>query len=146
MSARLRAALLRLGDGSHGGSTVSRWATNVLRGCESEHDPRTLQTLARINGVSYTSLRETCYLVHIRPRDARDFTRVLRAIVHAGASTLGLEQAIDVSDRRTLTALLRRAGLEPGRHDDDLLGQFFQRQSYIQASHPGVRLLAELLA
>jgi hypothetical protein len=95
--------------------------------------------------VSYSSLRETCYLVHIRPRDARDFTRVLRAIVQGTHSPLGLEQAIDVSDRRTLTTLLRRAGLEASWSGPDLLDRFFERQSYIQASHPGVRLLAELL-
>src|SRR5689334_22367089 len=68
---------------SHPTSMAERWANYVLGACKSERDPRTLAIWARQIGVSCTTLCESCRLINVQPRQARDFTRVLRLMLMA---------------------------------------------------------------
>src|SRR5205823_11730656 len=65
-------------------------------------------------GVSTSSLSESCRLLGIHPRDARDLMRLLRALIQSSAHGCEPETLLLVSDRRTLKALLDRAGLIAG--------------------------------
>ena len=94
------------------GCAAERWALHVLKGCRSSGDVKTLTQWALSAGVSYTSLRESCRLVGIRPHDARDFTRVLRAVINSQGQQCDPEVLLDVSDSRTLATLFERAGLD----------------------------------
>jgi ActR/RegA family two-component response regulator len=49
-------------------SASGRWSSYVLRAVDSAEDPKTLSAWARCAGISYTSLREACYLMGIQPQ------------------------------------------------------------------------------
>src|SRR5690606_27782195 len=98
-------------EADHPASAADRWARFVLKVCESEGDLKTLKQWADFANVSYSSLRESCWLVGVRPRDARDFARVLRAVVKACERGCDPGVLLDVSDRRTLHLLLEKSGI-----------------------------------
>lgn len=133
--------------GRHGpGSAANRWALNVLRVCEADSDPRTLAEWARLIGVSYRSLRESCYVVGIPPHDARDFARILRAAVRASVQACDIASLLDVADVRTVKELLRRAGIDaqdlcrPGGFE-----LFLRTQTFIATANPGCAALRNVL-
>jgi CheY-like chemotaxis protein len=119
-------------------SPVERWALFVMKAVYADHDPRTLDSWARSLGVSRSVLCESCRIVHISPRDARDFARLLRAVVRSGGEWRP-ETIIDFADARTLRNLERRVGIScsggcPGLEVDE----FLWRQRLIPADHPGL--------
>jgi DNA-binding response OmpR family regulator len=125
-------------------SAAERWASFVWRAVGSHHDPRTLDEWARLVGVSRSVLCECCRLVHVSPHDARDFARLIRAILRSGA-TWQPETALDVADARTLKKLLARSGLPHTARTTPTLQEFFARQRWIPPDNPGVvALLARL--
>ncbi len=129
------------------GCAAERWAMHVLKGCESLGDLKTLRQWALSVGVSYTSLRESCRLVGIRPHDARDFTRVLRAVMHSRGQRCAPEVLLDVSDSRTLTTLLERAGLDVRHRSGSMsVEQFLSGQRFVEAKNAGLGFLNRLLA
>jgi len=134
---------------SHGldpASTAERWASYVLRGSNSDTDLKTLAIWAREIAVSYTTLCETCRLICIKPRDARDFARIWRVIVRFTPENYELAGALDVSDRRTLNSILDRAGfaVDVPRH---LSVQYFlEHQRFITPENAGLRALCSLLS
>ena len=93
---------------------AERWAAYVVRACDSEEDLKTIGEWARLVGISYSSLCESCRLVDIQPHDARDFARLLRAIVRAAQGYGRIESLLYVSDGRTLRKLFDRAGFKVG--------------------------------
>jgi hypothetical protein len=118
---------------------------NVLKACESRADIRTLDDWAACVGVSYSSLCESCRLLRIRPHDARDLARMLRAILASrGQSDIGV--LLDVSDTRTLKSLLTRAGLNPGSNAPIFVEHFLERQQFVPAGNEGLNVLKQLLA
>jgi DNA-binding response OmpR family regulator len=125
-------------------SSVHRWADIVLKACDAECDPKTLQHWAHVTGLSYSSLRELCRIVDIRAHDARDFARMLRAIVKARRSRCSPKLFLDVGDERTVRILFRRAGLDAS-HPDLSLDAFFRRQQFVRFEHPGLLLLRALI-
>lgn len=128
-------------------SAGERWALHVLRACESESDLKTLEDWATFVGVSYTSLCERCGLVGIRPHDARDLSRMRRAVLKASVEGCRLDVLLDIGDRRTLNALLTRAGLGNGastRHVS--LQAFLDGQRFVPADNEGFVLLRQVLA
>jgi FixJ family two-component response regulator len=125
-------------------SSAERWAFFVLRGCVSENDPTTLLIWARCACVSLSSLVESCYLLGIKPQDARDFTRVLRALVRSSRSDRDPETLLDVSDRRTLKKLLDRTGLPNGLGGISV-DEFFTGQRLVARHNPGIRALQALM-
>jgi ActR/RegA family two-component response regulator len=128
------------------GSVAERWAMFVLRGCESERDLKTLRLWATCAGVSYTSLRESCGLVGIRPHDARDLTRVLRAVIQSCRHHCSPDVLLDVCDRRTIETLFERAGLDAASRSAYVsVEQFFERQHFVVGQNAGLRVLRHLL-
>jgi DNA-binding response OmpR family regulator len=129
------------------GSVAERWARLVLKVCESPGDLKTLEDWATFAGVSYSSLRESCHLIGIRPHDARDLARVVRAVVRARRIDCSPEVLLDVSDSRTLSKLLARAGLGgEARAGGMTAAQLLDAQRFVPAHNAGLRVLALLLA
>jgi ActR/RegA family two-component response regulator len=125
------------------GSVAERWARFVMQAFDSEHDLKTLSQWARLSGVSYSTLCETCRLVGIRPQAARDFARLLRAVAKARFYGCSPSMVLDVCDHRTLISLLQRGGL-----DDDAAQStvgFIERQRLVAAGNPALQTLAGLM-
>jgi DNA-binding response OmpR family regulator len=129
-----------LGDNTAGGlSAADRWAELVLAGTESDRDPRTLVLWGHQVGVSYSSLREACELVHIRPHDARDFMRILRAVLRVQTEHRSLEAYVDVHDARTMKALMQRAGVvQWSRHSAPSVGDYLSNQTFVPVTNEGM--------
>lgn len=126
-------------------SAAERWARHVLKACESEGDLKTLADWARCVGVSYSSVRESCRLLDIQPRDARDLVRVLRAIIKSRFDHCPPKVLLDVSDSRTLKTLTSRAGMGAGLRAGVTVEQFLKSQRFIARENEGLRVLQKLL-
>ncbi len=125
-------------------SVADRWARYVWQACGSLGDLKTLAEWARFVGLSYSGLCETCRLLDIRPHDARDFTRVLRAVVQSHRQDCRPEVLLDVSDRRTLRNILDRTGI--GRSTGSVsVEDFLSRQTFIPANNEGLLALRALI-
>ena len=128
-------------------SAAERWATYVLRGCDSDHDPKTLAEWARLARISYSGLCESCRLMRVQPKLARDFTRVLRIVLTAPASFDTFSALLDVSDRRTRNGLLERAGLAspwpPGR--SPAFSDYLRHQNFVPSDNCGLLALRALI-
>jgi DNA-binding response OmpR family regulator len=127
-------------------SVADRWATYVWRACRApDGDFKTLARWARYLGMSYSSLCESCRLLDIRPQDARDFARVLHAVVASSCTGCRAHVLLDISDRRTLRRMLERAGVDlvsgPVTAED-----FLHRQQFIPATNQGLLSLRALIA
>jgi hypothetical protein len=126
-------------------SAAGRWARYVANACSSEDDFRTLSSWARFIGVSCSSLCESCRMLGIRPRDARDFTRMLRALIHAAAHRCSPLVLLNVSDRRTLRNLLERSGLRNVATAPLSVDGFLETQQFVPRDREEVRLLRLIL-
>jgi hypothetical protein len=128
-------------------SAAERWATYVLRGCDSDHDPKTLAEWARLARVSYSGLCESCRLICVQPKLARDFTRVLRVVLNAPTTADSFSAFLDVSDRRTRNGLLERGGVAvswpPGRPPN--FDYYFDRQKFVAPENCGLLALRALI-
>jgi ActR/RegA family two-component response regulator len=128
-------------------SVAERWALKVLKGCEADGDLRTLAAWAKVAGSSYSSLCEMCRLLGIQPLAARDLTRVLRALVKSHVDGGRIAELLDICDRRTLNALMRRAAVDPRRPGRETsVEQFLTSQCFVPVSNAGVTTLRTLLA
>jgi hypothetical protein len=99
---------------------------------------------ARVVGVSRSVLSECCRLVHVAPQEARDFTRLLRAICHSSEQWQP-ETVLDLADVRTLRKLLSRAGLSGPVGRTPTMPQFLEHQHWIPQTNPGMMALRSLL-
>ncbi len=130
----------------HPTSMAERWASYVLGACKSERDPRTLGIWARQIGVSYTTLCESCRLIDVQPRHARDFTRVLRIIFMPAFDFRKMASFLDISDKRTLNSILQTAGM--GQHaaisHHISVGSFLDNQQFIARENPGLIILRNI--
>ena len=133
-------------NGEDPGSIAKRWAVLVLRGCASREDFKTLKAWAKLATVSYTSLREACYLLDIKPRSARDFCRLLRALLMSPSTTFVPALFLDIRDRRTMARLFSNAGVTirdlEGR---SRVERFLKCQRLIPRDNPGVLALERAL-
>jgi CheY-like chemotaxis protein len=128
------------------GSAAERWADYVLKGCASVNDPRTLKDWGRSAFASRSTLIDSCYLVGVQPRDARDFTRLLRVLARSQDSRCHPKALLAVSDRRTLKALVQRAGLGSRSHLATMsVRQFLTTQRLIAADNEGLKVLSRRL-
>lgn len=119
----------------------------VFRACAAAGDLKTLEAWAECVGVSYSSLRESCSLLGIRPHDARDLTRMLRAVMRSTLDDCPLSALLDVSDSRTLRILLERSGVAGGACAVEIsVEQFLSRQRFVPTGNAGLRVLRKLLA
>ena len=128
-------------------SAAERWACLVLRGCECDSDLKTIREWASVAGISYSALTESCRLVGIRPYDARDFLRMLRALAHTGGRVAHLEHRLDVNDHRTLRTLFERAGLSrDGAAGIVSLRAFIDHQQFVDPECEAVRWMLKVIA
>jgi two-component system, response regulator RegA len=121
-------------------SAADRWAGYVIRGCIAKGDFKTLDCWARETGVGYTTLCTVCRIVRVRPLDARDFARVLRALCKASVHDSPPEVFLDVLDARTLRTLSIRAGVDLGTHVVSLT-DFWAHQRFVSAGNEGLRII-----
>ena len=87
---------------------IARWILAVL---DSTTDIKTVGHWSRYLGVSKSSIRETCTVVAVRPKDALDFARLLRALYLGARAGVPPVEFLDISDLRTHRRLMARAGL-----------------------------------
>jgi CheY-like chemotaxis protein len=133
------ARLLYPQNESRPSSAAERWARRVWRVCQSKHDLNTLHRWAMFEGVSDSVLAESCRLLGIRPHDARDLARLLRAITRAPLQQSRIEALLDVCDRRTLKTLFERAGLTLGARIGSVsVGQFLDNQTFVAQDNEGL--------
>lgn len=127
-------------------SAAERWAMKVLRGCEADRDLKTLGAWATEAGSSYSSLCEICRLLDIQPLAARDLMRVLRAAVQSRKLGCRLGDVLDISDRRTLSSLMARAGVDPRRYGHEIsIDQFLASQQFVAPRNAGLAMLRAML-
>jgi FixJ family two-component response regulator len=127
-------------------SAAERWAMLVCKACESDGDPKTLEDWADCAGVSYSSLRESCRLLDIRPHAARDLVRVLRAVIRSHHHRCPPSVLLDVSDIRTLDNLLTRAGIRSEAQLGPVaVERLLDAQRLVDQENEGVRILRRLL-
>jgi len=136
-------------DGASEGSASSaeRWAGHVIKGSCSNGDFRTLELWAKHLAVSYSTLCASCRIIGIRPHDARDFARVLRAIRRCLATRSAPAAFLDVNDERTLETLVQKAGVDLRsipRHS--ILDEFLHRQRFIAPDNLGFQIVRSILA
>lgn len=105
-----------------------RLAVVLLRACGALKDPKTNPKLARAGGVSTRRFRELCDQCGVKPRDARDLVRILRAVRLTWADGSMLAAHFSSGDIRTALALLARAGLSPHSRRMDLRSVFQTQQ------------------
>jgi hypothetical protein len=125
-------------------SVAERWAMLVVQACRSDGDLKTLADWAAFVGVSYSSLCEACRLVDVRPRDARDLTRVLRAVARSTCDGVDPGLLLDVRDRRTLRTVLNKAGIQAKAGVS--VEQFLDSQRFVPAQNVGLMALRRFLA
>jgi len=126
-------------------STADRWAILVLRVCESDADLPTLAAWAAFVGLSYSSLCEYCRLLKVHPRDARDFARLLRAVVSPRLRSSTIVEVLSIGDRRTLQVLLARGGLDTIDVDAMTVEAFLAEQRFVPVDNPGLIALKAFL-
>ena len=127
-------------------SAAERWAFLVLRGCSAKHDLKTIRDWASVAGISYSALTDSCRLVGIRPHDARDFLRMLRALWGADGRTEHLEHGLQVHDFRTLKTLLLRAGLTVRRGSAEIsLSEFIAGQQFVDPDSEAVKAMRKMI-
>lgn len=124
---------------------AAHFVSLVLRALDSDRDLKTLGVWAKHVGLSDTMLRLACYRAQLKqPHNARDFARVLLAVVRARKHGCDLALLLDIADTRTLGPLLAWAGLT-GRTTGISVQEFLERQQFIPADHEVLRLLREAL-
>jgi hypothetical protein len=127
-------------------SVAGRWGWYVLKGCDAASDPSTLELWARESAVSYTTLCEICRLNGIRPIDARDFVRVLRALRAASGSRVAPDIFLAVGDRRTLRSLSLRSGVNlEAKVRTNAVTEFFKAQQFIAPDSGALRSISKVL-
>jgi ActR/RegA family two-component response regulator len=113
-------------------SVADRLAAYVIKGCGARDDLKTLAHWAHESAVSYSTLCEICRLNGIRPLDARDFVRVLRAVHRALSAGCAPEVFLAIGDRRTLRVLSARAGIQlESEVSADMMLEFVARQQFV---------------
>jgi len=83
----------------------------------------------------------------IQPLAARDLTRVLRAVIQSRVSGGRIGDLLDVCDRRTLDALMKRAAVSPRQRGREIpVDQFLASQQFVPAGNAGLAMLRALLS
>ena len=118
----------------------------ILRACASRADLSTLGRWSEFIGVGYTSLREAFRRIGVEPHDARDFMRILRALVHTSGRADGVEGQLALGDLRTTRAMMDRAHLAPEDAGSVSLEHFLGHQDFVPADHDLVVALRGLIA
>jgi hypothetical protein len=71
---------------------------------------------------------------------------MLRAVLKSAVERCRPEAVLDISDRRTLTGLLARAGLTGAPSGTISAEEFLDRQQFVSAGNEGLQALRSILA
>jgi hypothetical protein len=115
-------------------TSVAKLALAILQLSERPEDVRTLAQWARQIGTNRTAVIELCRATRLRPKNVRDFARVLRALRCADWNVAHIDGVLDVSDARTRRVLLSRAGCTGVTRLT--LGDFLRQQTFVPPDHP----------
>lgn len=89
---------------------AARWANVVAPIVTSPRDLRTIDDWSRYVAVSVGTLKSWCRAAQVTPRRSLILARLLRAVLLKQRRGLGLEESLDVVDRRTFAKLLAFCG------------------------------------
>jgi DNA-binding response OmpR family regulator len=126
-------------------STAERWAMLMLEACQADSDFRSLDGLARAAATSTTVFTNCCRVLEIRPHDARDLARMLRALRLTRFMRAGIEAQMLVGDPRTLRCLIDRAGLDAVSGVTISFDEFLDRQRFVDRGNDGLKALRAIL-
>lgn len=123
----------------HAAERVAHW---IVRGTNTDEDPRTLKLWGRVAGASTRTLQYGCSAAALSPAACRDLTRLLRLVlraIHGEWDPLGCLNA----DPRTIRRLAMQSGLgmKSAPHD---LHQFLSTQTLVRNPHVLSALEAEI--
>jgi DNA-binding response OmpR family regulator len=124
---------------------AERLAVYIVNMISCEEDPKTTSDWSKHVHASSSTIRECCRLVHVKPLNARDLGRVIRAVYRSGAIWLP-ELVLDCSDVRTLKKMMDCAGLsaQRGIATPSAL-EVLQRQKWIPQDHSLITAVDSLL-
>jgi CheY-like chemotaxis protein len=127
------------------GTTIGYAAWWILLACGSPADlPRLGRWVAFVPKTTYSQLRNAYLRVGVDPLDARDFMRILRALVWTRGRVEHVEGQLALGDQRTTDPMIVRAGLSTDRPADPITFEaFLTGQRFIPPDHP---LLDEIRA
>jgi hypothetical protein len=111
---------------------AARWAKAVVPLIDSPRDPRTIGIWARWIAASPGAVRSWCQSAGINPRRALVFGRLLRGVVLSEGGRYKPENVFDVVDPRTLTGILKMAGLSPSQALPETIESFLSQQVLIR--------------
>jgi FixJ family two-component response regulator len=153
LCAKVRAALSR--GRRHGpewaeldqaASNADRWAMLMARTVAAERDPHTIPELTHADGVSPGVFCALCRLVGVKPHDARDLARLLRAMLRSGGDLARIPALLNVLDSRTLEILMERAGLAGTTMPVPRTAvEFLLRQRFVPVEHDALQALLRLM-
>jgi hypothetical protein len=127
-------------------SAVDALCQHVVDVVRATGDVKNLKAWAEITNKSVSSLRTLCYTVRVRPRQALQFARALRAIVNApSAESWDLAEWIVAAEPKTLARMAKVAGVPVVAERPPSVHEFLVRQSVLASHSPLVRGVRSLI-
>jgi CheY-like chemotaxis protein len=111
---------------------AGRWARAIVAVLDSPTDPRTFTLWSRLTAAAPGTLKNWCRTAGVPPRHSLVFARLLRAAHRLEQGPHKLENLLDLSDRRTLTGLLRLAGVPDAPYFPADIYQFVRMQTLVR--------------
>lgn len=100
-----------IADGELAAHSAIRLARIIVSSISFSEDPKTVKIWAQRLGKSEAALRLCCQAAGVRPKDALDLARLLRACSISRSGVQNLYDVLDVLDPRTLRAISLRSGI-----------------------------------
>jgi hypothetical protein len=110
---------------------AARWARAIVPIIDCPQDPRTIAQWSRWIAASPAAIRNWCRKAGLTPRRSLVFGRMLRAVTRSEGGRHKPENIFDVVDVRTLSGLLRFAGISGQQLPKDI-HEFLEQQTLIQ--------------
>jgi CheY-like chemotaxis protein len=110
---------------------VGRWARALVPIVDCPTDLRTVGRWSRWIAASPGAVRNWCAIAGIGARRSLVFGRILRAVMLGEGGRRKPENLLDVVDRRTLSGLMRLAGL-PGERFPRDIDEYLERQILVR--------------
>jgi hypothetical protein len=89
-----------------------RWARAVMTIVIQERDVTSIAAWTRVAGASRSTLGTWCRAVKARTRPSLELGRILRAVLLTDGRLDEIQEVLDIVEPRTISRLLRRAGLD----------------------------------
>jgi len=127
-------------------SVVEELACLIWLACESSDDVKTIRDWADPLKIGYSTLRGLCDRAGMNAESAKNFARILRALVKSNGRVADVRFHLRYGDDRTVHPLLERAGLSAPRTPERVtLEQYLVLQQFIGDSGPILPALRRVL-